>query len=217
VIGQEAIAQLEMADAFPDVIVGCVGGGSNFAGLTFPFLRATLRGENKIRYVAAEPAACPTLTRGVYAYDYGDTAGLTPLMPMFTLGHDFVPPPVHAGGLRYHGDAPMLCGLVKAGAVEARAYRQNETFEAAVRFARTEGIIPAPEPAHAIRTVFDEAEAAKQAGEERTILFGLCGHGHFDLAAYDAFLAGTLEDPDFSEEEMRAALDKLPENIPAIA
>jgi tryptophan synthase beta chain len=138
-------------------------------------------------------------------------------MPMYTLGHDFVPPPVHAGGLRYHGDAPMLCGLVKAGAVEARAYRQNETFEAAVRFARTEGIIPAPEPAHAIRAVFEEAEAAKQAGEERTILFGLCGHGHFDLSAYDAFLAGKLEDPDFSEEEMRAALDRLPDNIPAIA
>jgi tryptophan synthase beta chain len=217
VIGQEAIAQLELAGAFPDVIVGCVGGGSNFAGLTFPFLRATLRGENRIRYVAAEPAACPTLTRGVYAYDYGDTAGLTPLMPMFTLGHDFVPPPVHAGGLRYHGDAPMLCGLVKAGAVEARAYKQNETFEAAVRFARCEGIIPAPEPAHAIRAVIEEAEAAKQAGEERTILFGLCGHGHFDLGAYDAYLAGQLEDPEFSEDDMRAALDKIPSNAPAIA
>jgi tryptophan synthase beta chain len=217
VIGQEAIAQLELADAVPDVIVGCVGGGSNFAGLAFPFMRGTLRGENQIRYLAAEPAACPTLTRGVYAYDYGDTAGLTPLMAMFTLGHDFVPPPVHAGGLRYHGDAPMLCGLVKAGAVEARAYRQNETFEAAVRFARCEGIIPAPEPAHAIRAVIEEAEAAKQAGDERTILFGLCGHGNFDLGAYDAFLAGDLEDPEFSEEEMRAALDKLPDNIPAIA
>jgi tryptophan synthase beta chain len=217
VIGQEAIQQLEMADAFPDVIVGCVGGGSNFGGLTFPFLRGVLRGEHRIRIVAAEPAACPTLTRGVYAYDYGDTAGLTPLMPMYTLGHDFVPPPVHAGGLRYHGDSPMVCGLVKAGVVEARAYRQNETFEAAVRFARTEGIIPAPEPAHAIRAVLEEAEAAKQAGEERTILFGLCGHGHFDLAAYDAFLAGKLEDPDFDEDEMRAALDKLPDNIPAIA
>jgi tryptophan synthase beta chain len=138
-------------------------------------------------------------------------------MPMYTLGHDFVPPPVHAGGLRYHGDSPMVCGLVKAGVVEARAYKQNETFEAAVKFARTEGIIPAPEPAHAIRAVLEEAEAAKQAGEERTILFGLCGHGHFDLAAYDAFLAGKLEDPDFDEEEMRAALDKLPDNIPAIA
>jgi tryptophan synthase beta chain len=136
---------------------------------------------------------------------------------MFTLGHDFVPPPVHAGGLRYHGDSPLLCGLVRAGLVQARAYRQNETFEAAVRFSRAEGIIPAPEPAHAIRAVLEEAEAAKQAGEERTILFGLCGHGHFDLSAYDAYLAGSLEDPVFSEDEMRAALDKLPDNIPAIA
>ena len=164
VIGQEAIEQLELADAFPDVVVGCVGGGSNFAGIAFPFMRGMLRGENQIRFVAAEPAACPTLTRGVYRYDFGDTVGLTPLMPMYTLGHDFVPPPVHAGGLRYHGDAPMLCGLVKAGVVEARAYRQNETFEAAVRFARTEGIIPAPEPAHAIRAVIEEAEAAKRGG-----------------------------------------------------
>src|SRR4051812_38529678 len=211
VIGQEAIAQLELAGVgLPDVIVGCVGGGSNFAGLVFPFIRGTLRGENQVRYVAGEPAACPPLTRGVYAYDFGDTVGLTPLMPMHTLGHDFVPPPLHAGGLRYHGDSPMVCGLVKAGAVEARAYRQNETFEAAVRFARCEGIIPAPEPAHAIRAVIEEAEAAREAGEERVILFGLCGHGNFDLAAYDAYLAGTLEDPEFSEDDLRAALDALP-------
>jgi tryptophan synthase beta chain len=216
VIGLEAIAQLELADAFPDVVIGCVGGGSNFGGITFPFIRGTLRGENKIRYVAVEPAACPTLTRGVYAYDFGDTAGLTPLMPMYTLGHGFVPPPVHAGGLRYHGDAPMVCGLVKAGVVEARAYRQNETFEAAVRFARTEGIIPGPEPAHAIRAVIEEAEAAKEAGEERTILFNLSGHGNFDLAAYDAYFAGQLEDPEFSEEDLQAALAALPE-APAIA
>src|SRR6188472_4572263 len=190
VIGQEAMLQMQMAGAEPDVIIGCVGGGSNFAGLTFPFLRGVLAGERQIRIVAAEPAACPTLTRGVYAYDFGDTAGLTPLMPMYTLGHDFVPPPVHAGGLRYHGDAPMVCGLVKAGVVEARAYKQNETFGAAVRFARCEGIIPAPEPAHAIRAAIDEALAAREAGEERVILFNLCGHGHFDLAAYDAYLAG---------------------------
>src|SRR3954471_13244825 len=217
VIGQEAMQQLELAGVgLPDVIVGCVGGGSNFAGLTFPFLRETLQGRNRIRYVAAEPAACPTLTRGVYAYDFGDTVGLTPLMPMYTLGHGFVPPPVHAGGLRYHGDSPMVCGLVKAGAVEARAYKQNETFAAAVQFARTEGIIPAPEPAHAIRAVIEEADAAREAGEERVILFGLCGHGNFDLAAYDAYLAGTLEDPEFSEEDMRAALERLPE-APAIA
>src|SRR3954471_9353782 len=217
VIGQEATKQLALAGAgLPDVIVGCVGGGSNFAGLTFPFLRETLQGRNRIRYVAAEPAACPTLTRGVYAYDFRDTPGLTPLRPMYTLGQGFVPPPVHAGGLRYHGDSPMVCGLVKAGAVEARAYRQNETFEAAVRFARTEGIIPAPEPAHAIRAVIEEAEAAKEAGEERTILFGLCGHGNFDLAAYDAYLAGELQDPEFSEAELEAALAGLPE-APAIA
>jgi tryptophan synthase beta chain len=217
VIGQEALAQLELAEAVPDVIVGCVGGGSNFAGLIFPFMRGTLRGENSIRYVAAEPAACPTLTRGVYSYDFGDTVGLTPLMPMHTLGHDFVPPPLHAGGLRYHGAAPMISGLVKAGAVEARAYRQNETFEAAVQFARTEGIIPAPESSHAIRGAIQEALAAKEAGEERTILFGLSGHGNFDLAAYDAYFAGTLEDPEFSEEDLQSALEALPANTPAIA
>ena len=169
-----------------------------------------------MRFIAAEPAACPTLTRGVYRYDFGDTAGLTPLMAMFTLGHDFVPPPVHAGGLRYHGDAPMICGLVRGGVVEARAYHQNETFEAAVRFARSEGIIPAPEPAHAIRAVIEEADAAREAGEARVILFGLCGHGHFDLSAYDAYLAGELEDPEFSEQEMQEALTRLPE-APAIA
>jgi tryptophan synthase beta chain len=216
VIGQEAMAQMEMAGDEPDVIVGCVGGGSNFAGMAFPFLRRVLRGEAKTRFVAAEPAACPTLTRGAYRYDFGDTVGLTPLMPMYTLGHDFVPPPVHAGGLRYHGDSPMVSGLVKAGLVEPRAYRQNETFEAAIRFARTEAILPAPEPSHAIRAVLDEAEAAKQAGEERVILFNLCGHGHFDMSAYDAYLAGQLEDPEFSEADMEAALERLPE-APSIA
>jgi tryptophan synthase beta chain len=152
----------------------------------------------------------------VYAYDFGDTVGLTPLMPMYTLGHDFVPPPVHAGGLRYHGDSPLVCGLVKQGLVEPRAYRQNETFEAAVKFARTEGIIPAPEPAHAIRAVIDEANAAREAGESRVILFGLCGHGHFDLSAYDSYLAGKLEDPEFSEADMQAALGRLPQ-APALA
>src|SRR3954447_3967700 len=211
VIGQEALAQMEMAGDEPDVVVGCVGGGSNFAGMAFPFIRRVLRGEAKTRFVAAEPAACPTLTRGVYRYDFGDTVGLTPLMPMYTLGHAFVPPPMHAGGLRYHGDAPMVCGLVKAGVVEARAYRQNETFEAAVLFARTEGIIPAPEAAHAIRAALEEADDAKQAGEERVILFNLSGHGHFDLGAYDAYLSGSLEDPEFSEEDMEAALARLPE------
>jgi tryptophan synthase beta chain len=211
VIGQEALKQMEMAGEEPDVVIGCVGGGSNFAGLAYPFVRRVLRGEAKTRFVAAEPAACPTLTRGVYRYDFGDTVGLTPLMPMYTLGHDFVPPPVHAGGLRYHGDAPSLCGLVKAGVVEAQAFHQNETFEAAVQFARTEGIIPAPEAAHAIRATVLEAEAAKQAGEARTILFNLSGHGHFDLSAYDAYLSGTLEDPEFSEQDMEEALARLPE------
>jgi tryptophan synthase beta chain len=216
VIGQEAIAQMAMAGEQPDVVVACVGGGSNFAGLTFPYIREVLRGNAMTRFVAAEPAACPTLTRGVYRYDFGDTAGLTPLMPMYTLGHDFVPPPVHAGGLRYHGDSPIVCGLVKAGLIEPRAYGQNEIFAAAVRFARAEGIIPAPEPAHAIQAAIAEAEDAREAGEERVILFGLCGHGNFDMAAYDAFLAGKLEDPEFSEADMEAALARLPE-APAIA
>jgi tryptophan synthase beta chain len=216
VIGQESIAQMEMAGEFPDVVVGCVGGGSNFAGLAYPFVRRNLRDGDKTRFVGAEPAACPTLTRGEYRYDFGDTVGLTPLMPMYTLGHDFVPPPVHAGGLRYHGDAPSLCGLVKAGVIEAKAIAQNPAFEAAVLFARTEGIIPGPEPAHALRAAFDEAEAAKQAGEERVILIGLSGHGHFDMSAYEAYLAGDLEDIEFSEDEMQDALDRLPD-VPAPA
>jgi tryptophan synthase beta chain len=211
VIGQEAMAQMEMAGEYPDTVIACVGGGSNFGGLTFPFLRRTIRDGMPTRFVAAEPAACPTLTRGVYAYDFGDTVGLTPLMPMYTLGHDFVPPPVHAGGLRYHGDSPLVCGLVKNGLVEPRAYRQNETFEAALQFARTEGIISAPEPAHAIRAVVEEALAAREAGEARVLLFGLCGHGHFDLSAYDAYLAGELQDPEFSEDDLNAALGSLPE------
>ncbi|MFL5781628.1 MAG: TrpB-like pyridoxal phosphate-dependent enzyme, partial [Thermoleophilaceae bacterium] len=216
VIGQEAIAQMGMAGEEPDVVIGCVGGGSNFAGLAFPFMRRRLREGATTRFLAAEPAACPTLTRGVYRYDFGDTSGMTPLLPMYTLGHDFVPPPVHAGGLRYHGDSPLLCGLVKAGLIDAVAYRQNETFEAAVRFARTEGLLPAPEPAHAIRAAIAEAEAAKEAGEPRVILFGLCGHGHFDMSAYDAYLSGTLEDVEFSEADMQAALERLPE-APALA
>ncbi len=216
VIGQETIAQMEMAGEEPDVVIACVGGGSNFGGLVFPWLRRNLRDGATTRFVAAEPTACPTLTKGVYAYDFGDTAGLTPLMPMYTLGHDFVPPPVHAGGLRYHGDSPLLCALVKEGLVEARAYHQTETFAAGVQFARSEGIIPAPEPTHAIRAVVEEAEAAKEAGEERVILFGLCGHGHFDLSAYDAFLAGTLEDPEFSQADMDRAIEALPTGVPAL-
>jgi tryptophan synthase beta chain len=211
VIGQEAIAQLELAGEYPDVVVGCVGGGSNFAGIAYPFLRANLRDGKSTRFVAAEPSACPTLTRGVYRYDFGDTVGLTPLMPMYTLGHDFVPPPVHAGGLRYHGDAPSLCALVKEGLVEPRAIHQTSAFEAAIRFARTEGIIPGPEPAHALRAAFDEAEAAREADEERVILIGLSGHGHFDMSAYEAFLGGELTDLEFSQAEMDAAIERLPE------
>jgi tryptophan synthase beta chain len=216
VIGQEAIAQMELAGEEPDVVIGCVGGGSNFAGLSFPFLRRNLREGARTRFIGAEPSACPTLTRGAYRYDFGDTMGMTPLMPMYTLGHDFVPPPVHAGGLRYHGDSPMISGLVHAGLIEARAYGQNAAFEAAIRFARTEGIVPGPEPAHAIRAAFDEAEAAREAGEERVILFGLSGHGHFDMSAYEAYLAGTREDVEFSEADMEAALARLPD-APAIA
>ena len=211
VIGQESLQQMEMAGEYPDVVVGCVGGGSNFAGLSYPLIRRRLREGLETRFVAAEPTACPTLTRGAYRYDFGDTVGLTPLMPMYTLGHDFVPPPVHAGGLRYHGDAPSLCGLVREGIVEAIAVHQTAAFEAAVRFARSEGIIPGPEPAHALRAAFDEAEAAKQAGEERVILIGLSGHGHFDMSAYDAYHAGQLEDLEFSEADMQAALERLPE------
>jgi tryptophan synthase beta chain len=216
VIGQEAIAAMEMAGEYPDVVVGCVGGGSNFAGVAYPFIRANLREGKATRFVAAEPAACPTLTRGVYAYDFGDTVGMTPLMPMYTLGHDFVPPPVHAGGLRYHGDAPSLCALVKEGLVEAKAIAQNSAFEAAVRFAGAEGIIPAPEPAHALRAAFDEAEVAREAGEERVILVNLCGHGHFDMSAYAAYHAGELEDLEFSQADMDAALERLPD-APSIA
>lgn len=216
VIGQEAIAAMEMAGEYPDVVVGCVGGGSNFAGLINPFLRENIRNGKKTRFLGAEPTACPTLTQGKYAYDFGDTVGMTPLMPMYTLGHDFVPPPVHSGGLRYHGDAPSLCAFVHEGMVEATAVPQSAAFEAAILFARTEGIIPGPEPAHAIRAAIEEAEAARKAGEERVILLGLSGHGHFDMAAYQSFLAGELTDLELSQEELDAALARLPE-APAIA
>ncbi len=216
VIGQEALAQMEQAKEYPDIVIGCVGGGSNFSGLAYPLVRRRLREGTQTRFVAAEPAACPTLTRGAYRYDFGDTVGLTPLIPMYTLGHDFVPPPVHAGGLRYHGAAPSLSGLVKEGIVEPQAIPQTSAFEAAVRFAHAEGIIPAPEAAHALRVVLDEAEAAREAGEARVILMNLSGHGHFDMAAYDAYHAEALEDLEFSQAEMEAALERLPE-APALA
>ena len=216
VIGQECIAQLEMAGESPDVVIGCVGGGSNFAGIAYPFLRQRLREGTDTRFVGAEPAACPTLTRGRYAYDFGDTVGMTPLMPMYTLGHDFVPPELHSGGLRYHGDSPLVSALVKAGVVEATAIAQTSAFAAAILFAETEGIIPAPEAAHAIRAAIDEAEAASEAGEERVILFNLSGHGHFDMSAYDAYHRGELADLEFSEADMEAALASLPDT-PSIA
>src|SRR6202142_3538836 len=214
VIGQEAKRQMEMADAYPDVVIGCVGGGSNFPGLASPFLADRIAGKTKTRFIAAEPAACPTLTRGLYAYDFGDTAGMGPVVPMFTLGHNFIPDTIHAGGLRYHGDAPSLCLLVKNGFIEARAYKQNECFAEAVRFARSEGILPAPEPSHALRAVAQEAAAAREAGDSRVILFNLSGHGHFDLAAYDAYFAGTLQDVELPQERLDTALAELPK-VPA--
>ncbi len=212
IIGLEAQKQMASVGAYPDVIIGCVGGGSNFAGLAFPFVRDKIHGKD-LRAVAVEPAACPTLTRGIFTYDFGDTAKLTPLVPMYTLGHDFVPAPIHSGGLRYHGDAPLLCQLVKDGLIEARSYKQVETFEAAVRFARAEGIVPAPEAAHAVKAAIDEAVAAREAGEERTILFNLSGHGHFDMAAYEQYLSGEMVDYELPEEEIDRALKAL-EGLP---
>ncbi len=208
VIGQEALLQMEEADAFPDLVAGCVGGGSNFAGLAFPFLREKFGGR-EIEVLACEPAACPTLTRGPFAYDFGDTSQLTPLVPMHTLGHDFVPPGIHAGGLRYHGVAPLISQLVLDGLVRAEAYGQTDVFASAVQFARTEGIIPAPESAHAIHGVVRAAAAADEEGRERTILFNLSGHGHFDMGAYDAYLQGRLEDFELPEEEIQRALQAI--------
>jgi tryptophan synthase beta chain len=208
VIGQEALLQMERADAFPDVVVGCVGGGSNFAGLSFPFLREKIAGR-EIDVLACEPTACPTLTRGPFAYDFGDTAKLTPLVPMHTLGHDFVPAPIHAGGLRYHGAAPLISQLLLDGLIRAEAYGQNEVFASAVLFGRTEAIVPAPEAAHAVHGVLRAAAEADEAGEERTILFNLSGHGHFDMAAYDRFLAGELEDFELPDDEIARALRAL--------
>jgi len=212
VIGQEALAQMELAGAFPDVVIGCVGGGSNFAGLAFPFIREKIGGK-EIDVLACEPAACPTLTRGPFAYDFGDTGQLTPLVPMHTLGHDFVPAGIHAGGLRYHGVAPLISQLVLDGLVRADAYSQNDVFASAVTFAGSEGIIPAPESAHAIHGAVLSALAADDEGVERTILFNLSGHGHFDMAAYDDYLAGRLEDFALSEDEIQralAAIEPLP-------
>jgi tryptophan synthase beta chain len=199
-----------MADEEPDVIIACAGGGSNFAGLTFPWLGKTFRGGRKYRVIAAEPEAAPSLTRGVYTYDFGDTAMMTPLIKMHTLGHGFIPEPIHAGGLRYHGMSPLVSLLKENGDIEARAIHQRSSFAAGVQFARAEGILPAPEPTHAIRVAVDEALDAKRTGEKRVILFNLCGHGHFDLAAYEKFLTGTLEDYEYPAEAVQEALAGLP-------
>ncbi len=210
IIGEEALLQLAAVDERPDVIVGCTGGGSNFGGLTFPFLREKLAGRMSPAIRAVEPASCPSLTRGVYAYDFGDTAGMTPLMKMHTLGHRFVPDPIHAGGLRYHGMSPLLSHIYELGLIEALALPQTECFAAAVQFARTEGILPAPEPSHAVAACVREALACRESGEEKVILTALCGHGHFDLAAYDAFLSGRMVDEDVTDERFARALADLP-------
>jgi tryptophan synthase beta chain len=210
VIGQEAIEQMALAGDEPDVIIGCAGGGSNFAGLAFPFIGRQLRGEGKYRVIAVEPQAAPSLTRGEYRYDYGDTGKMAPIVKMHTLGHDFVPQPIHAGGLRYHGMAPLVSLVKEQGLIEARAVHQRETFEAGVQFARTEGIVPAPETNHAIRAAIDEALAAREAGEQRVILFNLSGHGHFDLTAYERYLGGQLEDYEYPGAEIARALESVP-------
>jgi tryptophan synthase beta chain len=211
VIGLEARKQLEKADDEADVVIGCAGGGSNFAGLSFPFAADKLTGKKKkLRIIAVEPSACPSLTKGTYTYDFGDTVGLTPLVKMHTLGHGFVPAPLHAGGLRYHGMAPLVCKLYDDGVIEAVAVPQLSTFQAALQFARTEGIIPAPESAHAIKVAIDEAQRAKREGKRRTILFNLSGHGNFDLAAYEAYLGGRLQDYDYPAEQIAEALRGVP-------
>jgi tryptophan synthase beta chain len=215
VIGQEAMKQMEMAGDYPDIIVGCIGGGSNFAGMFLPFVRDKILGKKpNLRIINVEPESCPTVTKGLYAYDYGDCAMMAPIAKMFTLGHGFIPPPVHAGGLRYHGMAPIICHLHRLGFVEARAVPQLTTFEAGVTFARTEGIISAPETNHAIRVVIDEALKCKQEGKSKVILLAHSGHGHFDMAAYEAYLSGKLQDYAYPEDMVKEALKDLPE-VPA--
>lgn len=210
VIGQEALIQLEQAGDYPDIIVGCTGGGSNFAGIAFPFIGAKLRGERDVRVIAVEPAACPSLTKGSYAYDFGDTAHLTPLVKMHTLGSSFMPPGIHAGGLRYHGMAPLVSHLLELNQIEAVSIQQLETFAAGIQFARAEGILPAPEANHAVAGAIREALRCKEAGQSRTILFNLCGHGHFDMQAYMDYQAGKLRDYEYSQEEVAMALAGLP-------
>jgi len=210
IIGLEAKKQFEIAETYPDMVFGCVGGGSNFSGASFPFVGDKLRGEKpEVEIISCEPMACPTLTKGLYTYDFGDTAQLTPLLKMYTLGHDFVPPPIHAGGLRYHGDAPILCKLTKEGYMSARAYYQNEVFEAAHIFARSEGFIVAPESAHAVKAVIDEAIRCKKTGEEKVLFFNNSGHGHFDLMGYDLYHEGKLVDYEYPAELIKKSLESL--------
>jgi tryptophan synthase beta chain len=213
IIGEEALKQMALADDYPDVVIGCAGGGSNMSGLIFPFIGEARKKGLKTRFLAAEPMACPSLTKGIYAYDFGDTIGMTPLVKMHTLGHDFIPPGIHAGGLRYHGMSPLVSLLHDTGILEAQAFHQISVFDAAVQFARTEGIIPAPESGHAIRAVINEALEAKKAGQERVILFNLSGHGHFDMAAYEAYFSGKLQDYEYPAEAVAAAQHKLPQVV----
>jgi tryptophan synthase beta chain len=210
VIGEEAIKQMDLANEYPDVVIACIGGGSNFAGIAFPFLRENLKNGRRTRLLAVEPLAAPSLTKGVYTFDYGDTARMAPVVKMHTLGHNFVPPSIHAGGLRYHGMAPSVSALYAAGLIEAVAVRQIATFEAAVMFAKAEGIVPAPESAHAIRAAIDEALDAKVKGDKRVILFNLSGHGNFDMGAYESYLDGKLDDYEYPVDAVRAAMQDLP-------
>lgn len=211
VIGEEALKQMELAGEYPDIVVGCVGGGSNFGGIALPFVREKMKNGRDTRIIAVEPTAAPSLTKGIYTYDFGDTGKMIPLVKMYTLGSSFIPAPIHAGGLRYHGMSPIVCKLYDEGMIEAVAVPQNAVFEANVLFARTEGILPAPEPGHAVRVVIQEALKAKEAGEKKTILFNLCGHGHFDLAGYDQYLRGELEDYEYPREEVERAIAGLPQ------
>ena len=215
VVGQEAVEQMKMAGAYPDVVIGCAGGGSNFAGLTFPFIAEKFAGKD-MRVIAVEPAACPTLTRGHYAYDFGDVAGMTPLLPMHTLGHSFIPAAIHSGGLRYHGMAPLVSHLLAHDVIEAQAYPQRECFAEALRFAKAEGIVPGPEPTHAIRSVVAEVERAREEGVEKTILFNLSGHGNFDMTAYQSYLSGEMTDTELPQADLDRAAAEL-EGMPALA
>jgi len=216
VIGEESLKQMDLANEYPDVVIGCTGGGSNFAGIAYPFLRENLKNGRRTRLLAVEPTAAPSLTKGTYTFDYGDTAKMAPIVKMHTLGHDFLPPGIHAGGLRYHGMAPSISALYDAGYIDAVALKQNPTFKAAIQFANAEGIVPAPESAHAVCAAIEEALDAKAKGEKRVILFNLSGHGNFDMAAYESYLSGKLEDYEYPAEAVREAMTRLPQvSLPA--